>query len=159
MRLYNSRIPEKHLVCYQTSQCNWVIIKMLYRCLRWCLLSWHRSRLGFFTPIVGEVSQGPLVWHPKFYLDFSKDFIWLEGGDLNFSFKRTLPFKIFFLWQGFYLEFTQDLMLVLEVLSFYLDSNQNAFHLEKLSFENLLNGPMVFEWFFSPFQNLSLATT
>ena len=60
MRLCNSRIPEEHLVCYQTSQCNWVIIKMLYRCLRWCLLSWHRSRLGFVTLIVGEVSLGPL---------------------------------------------------------------------------------------------------
>ena len=60
MRLCNSRIPEEHLVCYQTSQCNWVIVKMLYRCLRWCLLSWHRSRLGFVTPIVGEVSLGPL---------------------------------------------------------------------------------------------------
>ena len=52
MRLCNSRIPEEHLVCYQTSQYNWVIIKMLYTCLRWCLLSWHRSRLGFVTPIV-----------------------------------------------------------------------------------------------------------
>ena len=60
MRLCNSRIPEEHFVCYQTSQHNWVIIKMLYRCLRWCLLSWHRSRLGFVTPIVGEVSLGPL---------------------------------------------------------------------------------------------------
>ena len=60
MRLCNSWIPEEHLVCYQTSQRNWVIIKMLYRCLRWCLLSWHRSRLGFVTPIVGEVSLGPL---------------------------------------------------------------------------------------------------
>ena len=60
MRLCNSRIPEEHLVCYQTSQHNWVIIKMLCRCLRRCLLSWHRSRLGFFTPIVGEVSLGPL---------------------------------------------------------------------------------------------------
>ena len=33
---------------------------MLYRCLRkysWC---WHRSRLGFVTPSVGEVSLGPL---------------------------------------------------------------------------------------------------
>src|SRR6187399_1780950 len=60
MRLCNSRIPEEHLVCYQTSQRNWVIIKMLYRCLRkysWC---WHRSRLGFVTPSVGEVSLGPL---------------------------------------------------------------------------------------------------
>src|SRR3954462_15302830 len=57
----NSRIPEEHFVCYQTSQRNWVIIKVLYRCLRWYLLSWHRSRLGFVTPIVGEVSLGPLV--------------------------------------------------------------------------------------------------
>ena len=46
MRLCNSRILEEHFVCYQTSQHNWVIIKMIYRCLRWCLLSWHRSRLG-----------------------------------------------------------------------------------------------------------------
>ena len=60
MRLCNSQIPEEHLVCYQTSQRNWVIIKMLYRCLRWCLLSWHISRLGSVTPIVGEVSLGPL---------------------------------------------------------------------------------------------------
>ena len=47
-------------MCYQTSQHNWVIIKMLYRYLRRCLLSWHRSRLGFVTPSVGEVSLGPL---------------------------------------------------------------------------------------------------
>ena len=60
MRLCNSRIPEEHFVCYQTSQHNWVIIKMPYRCLRWCLLSWHISRLGFVTPSVGEVSLGPL---------------------------------------------------------------------------------------------------
>ena len=60
MRLCNSRIPKEHFVCYQTSQRNWVIIKVLYRCLRWYLLSWHRSRLGFVTPIVGEVSLGPL---------------------------------------------------------------------------------------------------
>ena len=44
----------------QTSQRNWVIIKMLYRCLRRCLLGWHRSRLGFVTPSIGEVSLGPL---------------------------------------------------------------------------------------------------
>ena len=50
-------------MCYQTSQRNWVIIKMLYRCLRLCLLSWHRSRLGFVTPVVREVSLGPLVMH------------------------------------------------------------------------------------------------
>ena len=55
MRLCNSRILEEHLVWYQTSQCNWVIIKMLYRCLRRCLLGWHRLRLGFVTPCFGEV--------------------------------------------------------------------------------------------------------
>ena len=60
MRLCNSRIPEEHLVCYQTSQSNWVVIKMLYRYLQRCLLGWHRSRLGFVTPSIGEVSLGPL---------------------------------------------------------------------------------------------------
>ena len=33
---------------------------MLYMYLWRCLLSWHRSRLGFVTPSVGEVSLGPL---------------------------------------------------------------------------------------------------
>ena len=60
MRLCNSRIPEEHHVCYQKSQRNWVIIKMLYRCLRRCLWCWHRSRIGFVTASVGEVSLGPL---------------------------------------------------------------------------------------------------
>src|SRR6266536_6211866 len=60
MRLCNSRIPEECLVCYQTLQRNWVIIKMFYRYLRRCLLGWHRSRLGFVTPSIEEVSLGPL---------------------------------------------------------------------------------------------------
>ena len=47
-------------MCYQMSQRNWVIIKVLYRFLRRYLLSWRISRLGFVTPIVGEVSLGPL---------------------------------------------------------------------------------------------------
>ena len=60
MRLCNSRISEDYFVCYQMSQRNWMIIKMLYRCLRRCLLGWHRSRSGFVTPSIGEVSLGPL---------------------------------------------------------------------------------------------------
>ena len=60
MRLCNSRLSEEHFVCYQTSQHNWVIIKELYRCLRRYMLSWRISRLGFVTPIVEEVSLGPL---------------------------------------------------------------------------------------------------
>jgi hypothetical protein len=60
MRLCNPRIPEEHFVCYQTSQRNWVIIKELYRCLQRYMLGWRISRLRFVTPIVGEVSLGPL---------------------------------------------------------------------------------------------------
>ena len=60
MRLCNSRLLEEHFVFYQTSQHKWVIIKVLYRCLRRYMLGWRISRLGFATPIVGEVSLGPL---------------------------------------------------------------------------------------------------
>ena len=45
---------------YRTSQRNWVTIKVLYRYLRGCLLSWHGSRLGFVTPSIEGVSLGPL---------------------------------------------------------------------------------------------------
>ena len=45
---------------YQTSQRNWVAIKVHYRYLRKCLLGWHESRLGFVTPVDREVSLGPL---------------------------------------------------------------------------------------------------
>ena len=47
-------------MCYKTSQRKWVIIKVLYGCLQRYLLGWRISRLGFVTPIVGEVSLGPL---------------------------------------------------------------------------------------------------
>ena len=60
MRLCNSWIPEEYLMCYKTSQRKWVTIKMHYRYIRRCLLVWHRSRLGFVTPSIGEVSLGPL---------------------------------------------------------------------------------------------------
>ena len=47
-------------MCYQTSKRNLVIIKVLYRCPRRYMLGWCISRLGFVTPIVGDVSLGPL---------------------------------------------------------------------------------------------------
>ena len=37
----------------QTSQRNWVTIKVHYGYLRKYLLSWHGSRLGFVTPTIG----------------------------------------------------------------------------------------------------------
>ena len=52
MRLCNSRLPEEHFGCYQTSQHNWVIIKELYKCLQRYMLGWRISRLGFVTPTV-----------------------------------------------------------------------------------------------------------
>ena len=54
------RTPEECLMCYQTSQHNWVIINMLNRYLQRSLLGWHRSRLGFVTPSIREVSLAPL---------------------------------------------------------------------------------------------------
>ena len=45
---------------YQTSQRNWVAIKVHYGYLQKCVLCWHESRLGFVTPCDGEVSLGPL---------------------------------------------------------------------------------------------------
>ena len=54
------------LMCYQMSQCNLVIIKMLYRYLRRCLLSWRESRLGFVIPYEGEVSWAlSVIQHHK----------------------------------------------------------------------------------------------
>ena len=47
-------------MCYQTSQRKWVIIKEYYRCLQRYIFGWRISRLGFVTPIIGEVSLGPL---------------------------------------------------------------------------------------------------
>src|SRR6266511_4232573 len=77
MRLCNSRIPEECLVCYQMSQRNWVIIKMLYRYFRRCLLSWHGSRLGFVTLCIREVSLGPLgnTHHKKLVSKVTKELI------------------------------------------------------------------------------------
>ena len=77
MRSCNSQILEEYLVCYQTSQRNWVIIKMLYRYLRRCLLSWHGSRLGFVTLCIGEVSLGPLgnTHHKKLARQVTKELV------------------------------------------------------------------------------------
>ena len=62
---------------YQKSQRNWVIIKVLYKYLRRCLLSWHGSRLGFVTPCFGEVSLGPLgnAHHKKLASKVTKELV------------------------------------------------------------------------------------
>ena len=77
MRSCNSRTPEEYLVCYQTSQRNWVIIKTLYRYLWRCLLSWCESRLGFVTLYDGEVSLGSLgnTHHKKLASKVTKELV------------------------------------------------------------------------------------
>ena len=77
MRSCNYRTPEEYIVCYQMSQRNWVIIKMLYRYLRRCLLSWHGSRLGFVTQCIREVSLGPLgnTHHNKLASKMTKELV------------------------------------------------------------------------------------
>ena len=58
---------------YQTSQCNWVAIKVHYRYLRKYLLGWHESRLGFVTPYDGEVSLAHSVMHHHNELNVTKE--------------------------------------------------------------------------------------
>ena len=60
MRLCNSRIPEECFVCHQTSQRKWVIIKMLYRCLRRCIMMWTRL-LTLVNPLgVDHMTMWPM---------------------------------------------------------------------------------------------------
>ena len=94
MRSCNSWIPDEYLVCYQMSQHNWVIIKMLYRYLRRCLLSWHGSRLGFVTPCIGEVSLGPLgnTHHKKLASKVTKELV--TGWCITKRVKRLASNKI-----------------------------------------------------------------
>src|SRR3954464_6941226 len=49
-------------VC-QTSQRNWVAIKVHYGYLRKCLLGWHESRLGFVTPVTERYLWAHSVGH------------------------------------------------------------------------------------------------
>ena len=48
---------------YQTSQCNWVTIKVHYGYLRKCLLGWHESRLGFVTRVMERYLWAHSVGH------------------------------------------------------------------------------------------------
>ena len=79
---------------------------------------------------------------PKILFDFFKLF---EGGYLNFSSEELSHSKCFFYGKCFVLDSPKTWFLVLEAFPFYLDSKPKYFSLGKISFENLLNGPMVFE--------------
>ena len=103
--------------------------------------------------------KGVGVVTPKILFGLFKISIWLEGGVLNFSSKEP-PFQNIFFMARVLFGFTQGLILVLEVLSFYLDSNQNAFHLGKMPFENLFeNALWLLEKTLYHFQQIPLTMT
>ena len=78
------------------------------------------------------------VWHPSFYLDFSKDFYLTWGEWFKFFLEEHSHSQIFFLMAKVLFGFTQDLPLVLEVLTFHLDSRQNVFFsFGRITSENL----------------------
>ena len=98
-----------------------------------------------------------MLWHPKFYLDFSKKIIWLEGGDLNFSSKEPSLSKYFFMARVLF-GFTQDLFLVLEVLAFYFGLKPKCFSLGKNVFWKFLwKYSIAFGIILYHFQQFSLA--
>ena len=80
--------------------------------------------------------RGNPMWHPSFYLDFSKDFIWLEGSDLNFSW-RELPLSNIFLYGKSFIWIHPRSVFGLggSCISFGLKTKY--FSLGKLTFQNL----------------------
>ena len=62
---------------YQTSQRNWVAIKVHYRYLRKCLLVWHESRLGFALHMMERYLWAHSVMHHHNELKVTK---WLVTG-------------------------------------------------------------------------------
>ena len=57
---------------HQTSQRNWVAIKVHYGYLRKCLLGWHESRLGFVTPMTERYLWAHSVMHHHNELNVTK---------------------------------------------------------------------------------------
>ena len=60
---------------WQTSQRNWMAIKVHYGYHRKYRLGWYESRLGFVTPYDGEVSLGPLGKTSSYELNVTKELV------------------------------------------------------------------------------------
>ena len=58
---------------YQTSQRNWVAIKVHYRYLRKCLLGWHESRLDLSLRMTERYLWAHLVMHHHNELNVTKE--------------------------------------------------------------------------------------
>ena len=96
------------------------------------------------------------MWHPSFYLDFSKDFIWLEGGDLKFSSKELSLSNIFYGKSFIWIHPRSVFGLGGSCFSFGLKTKY--FSLGKMPFENLFEiCTMAFGIILCHFQQFPLA--
>ena len=107
---------------------------------------------------MGRIGSKGKVWHPSFYLDFSKDFIWLEGGDLNFSSQELSLSKYIFSMARVLFGFTQDLFWSWRFLLF-IWTQTKMFFFWKNGFWKFLwkKGPIAFGIILYHFQQFSLA--
>ena len=60
---------------YQTSQRNWVAIKVQYGYLRKCLLGWHESRLGFSLHMMERCLWAHSIMHHHNELNVTKELV------------------------------------------------------------------------------------
>ena len=60
---------------YQTSQLNWVTIKVHYRYLRKCVLGWHESRLDLSLRMTERYLWAHSVMHHHNELNVTKELV------------------------------------------------------------------------------------
>ena len=85
-----------------------------------------------------------------------QNFIWLEGGNLKFFFKRTLPFKIF-LWQEFYLVSPKTWFWSWRFLLFIWTQTKMLFTWKTVFWKFLWKALWLLEWSFTTFNKFPLA--
>ena len=102
--------------------------------------------------------KGVGVVTPKFLFGFFKRFYLTWGRWIKKFLQKEPPFQIFFLMTRVLFGFTQDLLLVLEVLAFLFELKTKYFSLEKNAFwKSLWNCTMAFGIILYHFQQIPLA--
>ena len=110
---------------------------------------------GTPTTRSAAAARRQLFLTPKFLFGFFQKFYVTWGRWFKFFFKRTLPFKYYFMAKVLF-GFTQDLSLVLGVLAFLLGSRQKYFSLGKCLLKISLKFALwLLEWSLATF-NISL---
>ena len=120
-------------------------------------LVWHRHyySCSFLSRSHSDPRLAPALLlrvTPKFLFGFfSKDFIWLEGSDLNFFFKRTLPLIYFSLWQKFCLDSPKICLWPWELLLFIWAQDKMFFIWENNLWKSFWECTMAFGKSFATF--------